>query len=847
MQVACLEHLILSQQNPNRPAASIAFKADFALLIAYQVDKGPLVVSPPSSKRKRVPFLFLLSLLFFLVTAAILAAPRLTPRLSAFLTSARYRFGSPSSSGAAPFSTSAVKPSASHKTLAYQPIFSQFPDMTADKYKNPPQAPPVFTGTKESIVSDAKALCDKTRSLLDKIVAEIPAGDASKATFESVMLPQLHDENESALTSRILGFYQYVSADSGLRDASTEAEKIMDEFSIECGMREDVYKLVDTVFKAKGGNEGLEKASDIDPESARVLEKEHKGYIKDGLGLPAGPQRDRFKEIKKRLSQIQIAFQKNLNEENGGIWFTPKELDGVPQDVLDNLEKGTGENEGKLKLSFKYPDLFPTLKFAKNPETRRKVFVQNENKCNMNVPLFKEALLLRDEAARLLGYPNHAAFKIEDKMAKTTKTVDDFLGDLRVRLAPGGVKEIAHLRELKKADVESRGEKFDGDYFLWDHRFYDRLMIEKEYSIDENKIAEYFPLRSTVAGMLKIFEQLFGFVFVELGPEERARLSPTGKAEDIAWHEDVIIFSVWDDASEGDGFVGYLYLDLHPRQGKYGHAANFSISPGYLQRNGTRRYPATALVCNFSKPTPTKPSLLKHDEVVTLFHELGHGIHDLAGRCRYSRFHGTSTVRDFVEAPSQMLENWCWTPSQLRSLSGHYETGASIPDELIEKLISTKHVNDALFNLRQLHFGIFDMTVHTPASHGELEAMDVSALYNDLRVQISGIRGPEAQGEPSTWGNGQACFGHLIGGYDAGYYGYLSSEVYSADMFHTVFRQDPMNGAEGRRYRHTVLERGGAQDEMRTLEQFLGRKPSTEAFYRELGLDDAAAKAKAKA
>jgi metallopeptidase MepB len=272
-------------------------------------------------------------------------------------------------------------------------------------------------------------------------------------------------------------------------------------------------------------------------------------------------------------------------------------------------------------------------------------------------------------------------------------------------------------------------------------------MVETEYSIDETKVAEYFPLQTTVAGMLRIFEEIFGFVFVEIKPEDRAALSPTGKGEDITWHEDVILFSVWDDASEGDDFVGYLYLDLHPRQGKYGHAANFGLQPGYLRKDGSRRYPATSLVCNFSKPTPKKPSLLKHDEVVTLFHELGHGIHDLSGRSIYSRFHGTSTVRDFVEAPSQMLENWCWTPSVLKALSNHWESGEQIPDDLIEKLIATKHVNDALFNLRQLHFGLFDMTVHTPKSHSEIERLDASTLYNRLRVEISGIKGPEAQGE----------------------------------------------------------------------------------------------------
>lgn len=198
-------------------------------------------------------------------------------------------------------------------------------------------------------------------------------------------------------------------------------------------------------------------------------------------------------------------------------------------------------------------------------------------------------------------------------------------------------------------------------------------------------------------------------------------------------------------------------------------------------------------MCNFSKPTPKKPSLLKHDEVVTLFHELGHGIHDLVSKTTYSRFHGTNTVRDFVEAPSQMLENWCWTPWQLKSLSQHYSTlspeyfksweeqapiGAAkppekIPDELIENLIRTKHVNDALFNLRQLHFGIFDMTVHEPASHEAIEKMNISETYNKLRKEISQIEGPEVLGQGNEWGHGQATFGHLMGGYDAGYYGYL--------------------------------------------------------------------------
>lgn len=611
------------------------------------------------------------------------------------------------------------------------------------------------------MVEDTKRLVDKSRSIQDKIVAEVKDKDAS---FKNIMLPMAYDENTMALEAHIIGFYQAVSTNQSLRDASTEAERLLDDFSIESSMREDVYNVVEAAFH---------KGEKLDPESQRLLEKERKNYIRNGLGIPAGPKRDRFKEIKKRLSEISIVFQKNLNEENQGLWFTPEELSGVPQDVLAGFAKGEGEHSGKVKMTFKYPDLFPVSKYATNPATRKKIFIANENKLNQNVPLFKEVIVLRDGAARLLGYPNHAAFKIEDKMAKTTKTVDDFLGDLRERLTKGGASEKKTLAALKEKDLKSHGagKTFDGQYYLWDHRYYDRLMLEQDYSLDQEKLAEYFPLQTSIRGMLRIFEQLFGLTFVEVTGSDRASISPSGKGDDIVWHPDVQVFSVWDDEGEGSGFVGYLYLDLHPREGKYGHAANFNLQPGFIQENGTRRYPATALVCNFSKPTPKKPSLLKHDEVVTLFHELGHGIHDLVSRTTYSRFHGTNTVRDFVEAPSQLLENWCWTPSQLKALSHHYSSLSpeyeaawqeqakgqakpddKLPDELISNLIKTKHVNDALFNLRQLHFGIFDMTVHEPSSHAEAEALKLSELYNKLRHEITGLDGPEAYGEGYAWG-----------------------------------------------------------------------------------------------
>jgi len=484
------------------------------------------------------------------------------------------------------------------QTQAQRPLMNS--SMAPAVYRKPPQLPPKFTATPSSLVADTKALIERSRNVQDYIVNNVAP---EKATFDNVVLPVARDDNKMAIESHIIGFYQAVSTDKALRDASTEAEKLLDDFGIESSMRDDVFNLLDAVLKKKDA---------LEPESQRLLEKDHKSYIRNGLSIPAGEKRDRFKDIKKRLSEISIKFQKNLNEEQGGLWLTNEDLAGVPEDLVSSLKKGEGEHEGKVWLTFKYPDLFPTLKYATNAETRKRVFVENENKCNDNVPLFREAILLRDEAARLLGYKNHAEFRIEDKMAKLPKTVDDFLGDLRTRLAPGGKKEINKLLELKQQDLKDRGIN-DGtqeNYFLWDHRYYDRVLLEKEFSLDHQIIAEYFPLQTTIQGMLKIFEELFGLVFVEIIGEDRADLTEGGKASDIVWHEDVQVFSVWDDEGEGSGFVGYLYLDLFPRDGKYGHAANFNLQPGYIDENGKRRYPATALVCNFSKPTPKKPSLL---------------------------------------------------------------------------------------------------------------------------------------------------------------------------------------------------------------------------------------------
>jgi saccharolysin len=234
----------------------------------------------------------------------------------------------------------------------------------------------------------------------------------------------------------------------------------------------------------------------------------------------------------------------------------------------------------------------------------------------------------------------------------------------------------------------------------------------------------------------------------------------------------------------------------------------------------------TALVCNFSKPTPTRPSLLRHSEVVTFFHELGHGIHDLVGQAKYARFSGHKVGRDFVEAPSQMLEFWTWNEAQLKELSGHYKSGEELSDDLIDSLIRSKHANAGTFYSRQLFFGLFDFTLHTTN-----EPLDIAKVWNDLKVQITFMD------QGGIISHGYSSFGHLAGGYDAGYYGYLWSEVFAADMYYTRFKADPLNNKAGIDYREKVIGRGGTADANEYLKDFLGREPNNDAFFREIGAD----------
>ncbi|VEU19758.1 DEKNAAC100070 [Brettanomyces naardenensis] len=671
-----------------------------------------------------------------------------------------------------------------------------------------PQPPLVWNHTPETILSETDRLIKEGRALDDQIAAI----KLDEATVDNVLKPYADLENRQAALTNQLSFYQHVSPSKEVRTSSNKADAKFRAFSIESGLREDVFKVVHKVF------EDIEKNPDLakEPETKRFIEKVNRQYERNGLGLPA-ETRAKVKELQQKLAELSLEFSKNLGENTEYILLTKDQLAGVPADVVSQFEKV----EDKYKMTFKYPDLFPVLKYASDPETRKAAFIGDQNKAPENADILIEAVKLRAQLAKLLGYKNYSEYVLDDRMAKTPETVMTFLTDLKGKLRLLGENELELLKKLKTADLKEKHLKPDDNYYVWDHRYYHTMMLEKDYEVDESKIAEYFPMQNTIQKMLSIYETIFNLKFVEITND--SKLYNT-------WHDEVKQFAVWKvDDKETPEFVGYLYFDLHSRPGKYGHAANFGLAPGYTdEKTGIRVYPSTSLVCNFTRDTKDKPSLLKHDEVVTFFHELGHGIHDLLGKTRYSRFSGTSVHWDFVEMPSQFLENFCWDHSILKRLSSHYVSHEPLPDSLIGSLTRSKNVNGALFNLRQLHFGLFDMALHT-SDDGEV---DMYKLWNDTREKVALV----SNGGVNTKGFGS--FGHLMGGYASGYYGYLWSQVFAQDIYYTKFKKDPLNVKSGLEYRDKILARGGSGEELDYLSDLLGREPNSNAFLKELGISN---------
>ncbi len=649
----------------------------------------------------------------------------------------------------------------------------------------------------ETNAEDIERGIDDAIRTVEQLADELVAVPDGRRSFDNTVMPLDEISNVFTQASGRFGFLSQVSADEQLRAVAHTQEERLSIFAAGIGFREDINR----ALKAYASRAELEALPD---DARRLLEFALRDYRRNGLELPK-QTRDELQALQERLVGLGIQFRKRIDDYEDVVELSRDELDGLPDAYIERLQTVEVDSAVRYRVGLDYPELHPFLDSAHDGERRRELFHKNHNKAaDTNVEIIEEALGVRAAIARLLGFESWAAYALEVKMAKQTDAVLEFLTDLAERLQP---KLAADLARLGHEQERRTGQSGPVDIADW--RYYTNQLVLREYQVDPFEVAAYFPLDAVLEGMFRIYAELVGVNFVR-----RPDLAET------AWHEDAQPFDIVDPAS--GVALARFYMDLHPRPGKFGHAAAFTLSGGRQLNGSGYQRPISAIVANFTKPTEASPSLLRHSEVVTLFHEFGHILHQTLTTSRFTRFSGTRVERDFVEAPSQMLEHWCWQPDVLGSFSRHHQSGDPLPTSLINRMIEAKHTSSAIATLRQVYFSRLDLAYHTESGRST----------DDIARELHPITGfPFPEGT-----HFQAGFGHLFG-YDAGYYGYLWSRVFGDDMF-TRFEAPGASVSDiGAEYRRHILEPGGTADADQLIRQFLAREPNADAFLRELGLE----------
>jgi len=627
----------------------------------------------------------------------------------------------------------------------------------------------------------------EAESVLDEMVAP-----KDQRTFANTMRPLDRVADILANSQTNYAFMGYVHPDKEVREAAKKAEEKNSQFAVDIAFREDINEAIQEYATTA-------EAAALAGEEARFLEFTLRDLRKAGHDLDSST-RAAVKEKTERLVTLGVQFQQNIDEWDDEILVTRDEFDGLPDSFIDALD--VDEESGKFKVTIAYPHMIPFMENASSRPHREELrYKFNTVAVEENGKILEEAVGLRHEIAEAFDQPSWSDHRLEDRMAKSPDQVKKFYAGLRGALTEKGEEELAEISDLLLADTREEVVQ------VWDWGYYDTQQRKTDYGVDNFEVAKYFPLPQVLEGMLELTSEMFGINFREI--------------EDFdSWHPDVQLFAI-DDVESGEE-IARFYLDLFPREGKYGHAAEFPMLLSRRLENGSYQNPLCAMVANFTKPTEDAPSLLQHGEVETFFHEFGHVLHQNLGRTELGRFGGTNVERDFVEAPSQIMQHWIWRSDVLKRFARHYETGEPIPDELVEQLVAARNLNKGLFQLRQMQYGWWDQEMHSGPNR------DLYEIHREgSRLSLM----PPHEGTFAL-----ASFGHLMGGYDSSYYGYMWSEVFGDDMF-SKFEEDGVTNPEvGMAYRRTILEKGGTVDPDEMLREFLGREPNNMAFLRKMGI-----------
>ncbi|WP_438425249.1 M3 family metallopeptidase [Aquimarina macrocephali] len=602
-------------------------------------------------------------------------------------------------------------------------------------------------------------------------------------------------------------FFNLNSAETNeeIQKIAQEASPLLSEFSNDIALNLDLFKRIEVVYKQK-------ESLDLNPEQSRLLEKRYKSFSRNGANLP-DEKKEKLREIDKELSTLSLKFGENVLAETNKfemLLTDESDVSGLPEGAKE-AAKSMAEAKDKKGwlITLDYPSYIPFITYADNRELRKKLALAFGSKGFHNDDLDNQDIVLkianlRHQRALLLGYSSHADYILEERMAETPDTVFSFLNEILEKAKPAAEKEFKQL--------ESFAKELDGIDQLqkWDGAYYSEKLKQKLFDLDDEKLKPYFKLENVIDGVFTVAYKLFGLQFKEINDVD-------------TYHEEVKTYRVTD--LDGN-FVSLFYADFHPRPGKRNGAWMTSYK-SQMRKNKENIRPHVSIVCNFTKPTPSKPSLLTFNEVTTLFHEFGHALHGMLANTTYPGLSGTSVYWDFVELPSQVMENWCYEKEALELFAKHYETGEIIPMELVEKIKESATFMEGMTTLRQLSFGLLDMSWHSQdptaikkVKDHEKKTFSTTSLYPNVDENCM-----------------STAFSHIFqGGYSAGYYSYKWAEVLDADAFEYFKENGIFNREIATKFKDHVLSKGGTENPMILYKRFRGQEPKPEALLKRAGL-----------